>query len=102
MSKIRLIPARIRALLSLPGQVEQLQASIMDINHQMAELMKLNHDVRTSSVEHLPLFLGVTEQMRTDADASIAATKVLERQLDILERRLEELSDSGVLKRDPR
>lgn len=91
MSKISSIPARLRALIHLPTRVQEIHQMMTETRQVV---MELNHDIRSGTSEHLPLFLGYAERLRLDADSAIAVTKVVERQLDIISRRLDEL-DAG-------
>lgn len=78
---------------ALSAEVAALREIVLDINHKVGEmsttLMELNHDVRAGSPDALPLFLGYTERLRLDTDTAIGAVQVIERQLAILEGRLD-------------
>lgn len=90
VSKLKSLKARLRGdqLNAISAELAEMRQMLGDINHAVQTLMELNHDIRGGTSKHLPLFLGYSERLRTDADSSIAASKVIERQLDVLDRRL--------------
>lgn len=90
MSKITSIPARIKAFFQMPGRVSEIHQMVAETHRMVADL---NHDIRSGAGEHLPLYLGYVERLRLDSDSAIAVTKVVERQLDIISRRLDDLEN---------
>jgi hypothetical protein len=75
--------ARVSALEADLAQTRQLVAEM----HRV--LMELNHEIRGGGEQVLPLFLGAADRLRLDADTAIAVTEVIERQLALLDARLE-------------
>lgn len=75
--------ARVSALEADLAQTRQLVAEM----HRV--LMELNHEIRGGGEQVLPLFLGAADRLRLDADSAIAVTEVIERQLALLDARLE-------------
>lgn len=80
---------------ALTAEVAAIREVVLNINHIVTELqalqpviMELNHDVRSGAERGLPLFLGYSERLRLDADTAIGATQVIERQLALLDERL--------------
>ena len=61
---------------------------LLHVNHVVGQL---NHDVRSGSEEVLPLFLGYAERFRSDADAMVGASEVVERQLERVRQQIEQL-----------
>lgn len=90
VSKLKSLKARLRGdqLNAISAELAEIRQMLADMNHSLQSLMELNHEIRVGGSKHLPLFLGYSERLRTDADSSIAAAKVIERQLDVLDRRL--------------
>lgn len=80
----------------LADEVAALRALVYEMNHrvnQMADVMtSLNHDVRSGADEALPLFHGYLERVRNDAETSLSAAQVIERQLAKLDERIEQLT----------
>ena len=78
---------------ALSAEVAAIRSTVLDINHTVVQieeaLNQLNHDVRFGAERSLPLFLGYAERLRLDADTAIGATQVIERQLALLENRLD-------------
>ncbi|MEX2627083.1 MAG: hypothetical protein WD225_09365 [Ilumatobacteraceae bacterium] len=72
----------------LRAEIAEVRHVVMNINHVVTQLHEvvetLNHDVRSGAEPALPLFLGYAERLRLDADTSIGATQVIERQLALL------------------
>ena len=81
----------------LSADVAALREIVLNINHVVTELqatvMELNHDVRSGAERSLPLFVGYAERLRLDADTAIGATQVIERQLALVEERLGEQAE---------
>lgn len=79
----------------LADEVAALRALVYEMNHrvtQMADVVEaLNHDVRSGADEALPLFHGYLERVRNDAETSLSAAQVIERQLSLLDDRLRKL-----------
>jgi hypothetical protein len=79
----------------LADEVAALRALVYEMNHritQMADVVEtLNHDVRSGADEALPLFHGYLERVRNDAETSLSAAQVIERQLALLDDRLRQL-----------
>ena len=98
MPNVKGIAGRVRGddMKHLAEEVAALKALVYEMNHrvtQMAEVLTtLNHDVRSGADEALPLFHGYLERVRTDAETSLSATQVIERQLATLDERLRELT----------
>lgn len=73
-----------------------LRAEVAELRNQvtvMSEILQsLNHDIRSGSEASLPLFQGYAERLRLDADTAIGAVQVIERQMALLDQRLNELS----------
>jgi hypothetical protein len=84
---------------ALSADVEAMREIVLNINHVVTELqatvMELNHDVRSGAERSLPLFVGYAERLRLDADTAIGATQVIERQLALVEDRLGEQAASA-------
>jgi hypothetical protein len=80
----------------LADEVAALRALVYEMNHrvgQMAEVLTtLNHDVRSGADEALPLFHGYLERVRNDAETSLSAAQVIERQLAKLDERIGQLT----------
>jgi len=55
-------------------------------------LQSLNHDIRSGSERSLPLFMGYAERLRLDADTAVGAAQVIERQIDQMQQRLNQMS----------
>jgi hypothetical protein len=55
-------------------------------------LQSLNHDIRSGSERSLPLFMGYAERLRLDADTAVGAAQVIERQIDQIQQRLNQMS----------
>jgi hypothetical protein len=98
MPNIKAIPGRLRGddVKRLADEVAALRALVYEMNHrvtQMADVLTtLNHDVRSGADEALPLFQGYLERVRNDAETSLSATQVIERQLATLDERLRGLT----------
>lgn len=79
----------------LADEVAALRALVYEMNHritQVADVVEtLNHDVRSGADEALPLFHGYLERVRNDAETSLSAAQVIERQLALLDDRLRRL-----------
>lgn len=95
MASFRGIVSRLRGdqITALSAEVAALRAIVLDVNHTVTQIEdivnQLNHDVRFGAERSLPLFLGYAERLRLDADTAIGATQVIERQLALLDDRLE-------------
>ena len=76
--------------------LRDLRAEVAELRNQVAVmsdiLQSLNHDIRSGSEASLPLFQGYAERLRLDADTAIGAVQVIERQMALLDQRLNELS----------
>lgn len=87
----------LRALLGrITGRdVRALRAEVSEMRNQMQTmsdiLQSLNHDIRSGSERSLPLFMGYAERLRLDADTAIGATQVIERQIALMQQRLDQL-----------
>jgi ubiquinone biosynthesis protein UbiJ len=98
MSSIKSVVGRVRGdeVKHLSDEVAALRTLVYELNHrvaQMSELLtSLNHDVRSGADEALPLFHGYLERVRNDAETSLSATQVIERQLAALDARIEQLT----------
>jgi hypothetical protein len=55
-------------------------------------LQSLNHDIRSGSERSLPLFMGYAERLRLDADTAVGAAQVIERQIALMQQRLDQMS----------
>ena len=99
MANVKGIAGRVRGddVKRLGDEVAALKALVYEMNHrvtQMADVITaLNHDVRSGADEALPLFHGYLERVRNDAETSLGATQLIERQLATLDERLRELAD---------
>ena len=99
MTSIKGIFGRLRGdqVAELSADVAALREIVLNINHVVTELqatvMELNHDVRSGAERSLPLFVGYAERLRLDADTAIGATQVIERQLALVEERLGEQTE---------
>ena len=88
----------IRALVGrLTGRdVRALRAEVAEMRNQIQVmsdvLQSLNHDIRSGSERSLPLFMGYAERLRLDADTAVGATQVIERQIDQIHQRLNQMS----------
>ncbi len=81
---------------AIRAELAELREIVLAINHRVTTVhdtvMALNHDVRAGAESSLPLFIGHTEQLRTDAETAVAAAQVIERQLSMLEDRIATLT----------
>ena len=88
----------IRALVGrLTGRdVRAMRAEVADMRNQIQVmsdvLQSLNHDIRSGSERSLPLFMGYAERLRLDADTAVGAAQVIERQIDQIHQRLNQMS----------
>ena len=88
----------LRALVGrLTGRdVRAMRAEVAEMRNQiqvMSEVLQsLNHDIRSGSERSLPLFMGYAERLRLDADTAVGATQVIERQIDQIQQRLNQMS----------
>ena len=88
----------IRALVGrLTGRdVRAMRAEVAEMRNQIQVmndvLQSLNHDIRSGSERSLPLFMGYAERLRLDADTAVGATQVIERQIDQIHQRLNQMS----------
>ncbi len=76
--------------------VRALRAEVAEMRNQMQImsdiLQSLNHDIRSGSERSLPLFMGYAERLRLDADTAVGAAQVIERQIDKIQQRLNQMS----------
>ena len=76
--------------------VRALRAEVAEMRNQIQVmsdvLQSLNHDIRSGSERSLPLFMGYAERLRLDADTAVGATQVIERQIDQIQQRLNQMS----------
>ena len=76
--------------------VRALRAEVADMRNQIQVmndiLQSLNHDIRSGSERSLPLFMGYAERLRLDADTAVGAAQVIERQIDQIQQRLNQMS----------
>ena len=76
--------------------VRALRAEVAEMRNQiqiMSDILQsLNHDIRSGSERSLPLFMGYAERLRLDADTAVGATQVIERQIDQIHQRLNQMS----------
>ena len=76
--------------------VRALRAEVAEMRNQihiMSDILQsLNHDVRSGSERSLPLFMGYAERLRLDADTAVGAAQVIERQIDQIHQRLNQMS----------
>ena len=88
----------LRALVGrLTGRdVRALRAEVAEMRNQIQVigdiLQSLNHDIRSGSERSLPLFMGYAERLRLDADTAVGAAQVIERQIDQIQQRLNQMS----------
>ena len=88
----------IRALVGrLTGRdVRAMRAEVAEMRNQIQVmsdvLQSLNHDIRSGSERSLPLFMGYAERLRLDADTAVGAAQVIERQIDQIHQRLNQMS----------
>ena len=88
----------LRALLGrITGRdVRALRAEVAEMRNQiqiMSDILQsLNHDIRSGSERSLPLFMGYAERLRLDADTAVGAAQVIERQIDQIHQRLNQMS----------
>jgi hypothetical protein len=91
----------VRILRALVGRitgrdVRALRAEVAEMRNQMQImsdiLQSLNHDIRSGSERSLPLFMGYAERLRLDADTAVGAAQVIERQIDKIQQRLNQMS----------
>ena len=88
----------IRALVGrLTGRdVRAMRAEVAEMRNQIQVmgdiLQSLNHDIRSGSERSLPLFMGYAERLRLDADTAVGAAQVIERQIDQMQQRLNQMS----------
>ena len=76
--------------------VRALRAEVAEMRNQMQVmsdiLQSLNHDIRSGSERSLPLFMGYAERLRLDADTAVGAAQVIERQIALMQQRLDQMS----------
>ena len=76
--------------------VRALRAEVAEMRNQiqiMSDILQsLNHDIRSGSDRSLPLFMGYAERLRLDADTAVGAAQVIERQIDQIHQRLNQMS----------
>jgi hypothetical protein len=77
-----------RDLLVIRQQLEVLTRELLDLKHVVYQL---NHDVHSGADRALPLFLGYADRFRTDAETAVSASVTIDRQLALIEHRLEQL-----------
>ena len=88
----------LRALVGrITGRDERaLRAEVAEMRNQiqiMSDILQsLNHDIRSGSERSLPLFMGYAERLRLDADTAVGAAQVIERQIDQIQQRLNQMS----------
>jgi len=91
----------VRILRALVGRLtgrdmRALRAEVAEMRNQiqvMSDILQsLNHDIRSGSERSLPLFMGYAERLRLDADTAVGATQVIERQIDQIQQRLNQMS----------
>ena len=78
-----------RDMRALRAEVAEMRNQIQVMNDI---LQSLNHDIRSGSERSLPLFMGYAERLRLDADTAVGATQVIERQIDQIQQRLNQMS----------
>lgn len=80
---------------ALTAEVAAMRELVLQMNHHVVMLEQvvneLNHDVRSGAERGLPLFQGYADRLRLDADTSIGAAQLIERQLARLEQLVEGL-----------
>ena len=73
-----------------------LRAEVAEMRNQiqvMSDILQsLNHYIRSGSERSLPLFMGYAERLRLDADTAVGAAQVIERQIDQIHQRLNQMS----------
>ncbi len=76
--------------------VRTLRVEVAEMRNQiqiMSDILQsLNHDIRSGSERSLPLFMGYAERLRLDADTAVGAAQVIERQIDQIQQRLNQMS----------
>jgi hypothetical protein len=76
--------------------VRALRVEVAEMRNQiqiMSDILQsLNHDIRSGSERSLPLFMGYAERLRLDADTAVGAAQVIERQIDKIQQRLNQMS----------
>jgi hypothetical protein len=76
--------------------VRALRVEVAEMRNQiqiMCDILQsLNHDIRSGSERSLPLFMGYAERLRLDADTAVGAAQVIERQIDQIQQRLNQMS----------
>ena len=76
--------------------VRALRAEVAEMRNQIQVigdvLQSLNHDIRSGSERSLPLFMGYAERLRLDADTAVGAAQVIERQIALMQQRLDQMS----------
>jgi hypothetical protein len=76
--------------------VRALRVEVAEMRNQiqiMSDILQsLNHDIRSGSERSLPLFMGYAERLRLDADTAVGAAQVIERQIDQIHQRLNQMS----------
>ncbi len=76
--------------------VRALRSEVAEMRNQiqiMSDILQsLNHDIRSGSERSLPLFMGYAERLRLDADTAVGAAQVIERQIDQIHQRLNQMS----------
>ena len=103
MASISGLTRRLRAFAALPAEVAALRQVVDEMNHIIVTLVpatnhtvtQLNHDVHAGAEDALPLFVGFAERLRLDADTSIGAAQVIERQLSELQHTLANMRRDG-------
>ena len=76
--------------------VRAIRAEVAEMRNQiqiMSDILQsLNHDIRSGSERSLPLFMGYAERLRLDADTAVGAAQVIERQIALMQQRLDQMS----------
>ena len=91
---MRILRARVGRITG--RDVRALRAEVAEMRNQiqiMSDILQsLNHDIRSGSERSLPLFMGYAERLRLDADTAVGAAQVIERQIDQIHQRLNQMS----------
>ena len=73
-----------------------LRAEVAEMRNQIQVMIDIlqsfNHDIRSGSQRSLPLFMGYAERLRLDADTAVGAAQLIERQIDQIQQRLNQMS----------
>jgi len=89
IGQTRVLREEVADLRELALQTRAMTAQIREVVMGLNEIVgTLNHEVHHGMPSGLPLFVGVAERLRTDAEAAVGAAETIDRQLRRIEARL--------------